>query len=59
MHNDKVIAKGRRIIVIDNLTGRTRYGDNVNKTLIAIKMLATDYTNAIVTGEVKLVIIKY
>ena len=36
-----------------NLTGtETRYGDNVNKPgTCAIKMLGTDYTNAIVTGN--------
>ena len=53
-HNDKVIAKGgEESLVIDNLTGtETRYGDNVNRPgTCAIKMLATDYTNAIVTGN--------
>lgn len=53
-HNDKVIAKGgEETLVIDNLTGEeVRYGDNVNRPgTCAIKMLATDYTNAIVTGN--------
>ena len=53
-HNDKVIAKGgEESLVIDNLTGtETRYGDNVNRPgTCAIKMLATDYVNAIVTGN--------
>ena len=53
-HNDKIVAKGgEESLVIDNLTGtETRYGDNVNKPgTCAIKMLATDYTNAIVTGN--------
>ena len=53
-HNDKVIAKGgEESLVIDNLTGtETRYGDNVNRPgTCAIKMLATDYENAIVTGN--------
>ena len=53
-HNDKVIAKGgEETLVIDNLTGEeVRYGDNVNKPgTCAIKMLETDYTNIIVTGN--------
>ena len=53
-HNDKVIAKGgEETLVIDNLTGEeVRYGDNVNKPgTCAIKMLATDYANAIVKGN--------
>lgn len=53
-HNDKVIAKGgEETLVIDNLTGEeVRYGDNVNRPgTCAIKLLATDYTNAIVTGN--------
>ena len=53
-HNDKIVAKGgEESLVIDNLTGtETRYGDNVNKPgTCAIKMLGTDYTNAIVTGN--------
>ena len=53
-HNDKVIAKGgEETLLIDNLTGEeVRYGDNVNKPgTCAIKMLSTDYTNAIVTGN--------
>ena len=52
--NSYIIAKGgEESLVIDNLTGtETRYGDNVNKPgTCAIKMLATDYTNAIVTGN--------
>lgn len=53
-HNDKVIAKGgEETLVIDNLTGEeVRYGDNVNKPgTCAIKMLDTDYVNAISTGN--------
>ena len=53
-HNDKIVAKGgEETLVIDNLTGEeVRYGDNVNKPgTCAIKMLATDYTNAIVKGN--------
>ena len=53
-HNDKIVAKGgEESLVIDNLTGtETRYGDNVNKPgTCAIKMLETDYTNIIVTGN--------
>ena len=53
-NNDKVIAKGgEESLVIDNLTGTdTRYGDNINKPgTCAIKMLSTDYTNTIVTGN--------
>ena len=52
--NSKIIAKGgEETLVIDNLTGEeVRYGDNVNKPgTCAIKMLATDYTNVIVTGN--------
>ena len=39
--------------MIDNLTGEeVRYGDNVNRPgTCAIKMLATDYTNTLVTGN--------
>ena len=53
-HNDIIIAKGgEETLVIDNLTGEeVRYGDNVNKPgTCAIKMLSTDYTNTIVTGN--------
>ena len=53
-HNDTIIAKGgEETLVIDNLTGEeVRYGDNVNKPgTCAIKMLSTDYTNTIVTGN--------
>ena len=53
-HNDTVIAKGgEETLLIDNLTGEeVRYGDNTNRPgTCAIKMLATDYTNAIVTGN--------
>ena len=53
-HNDKIVAKGgEETLVIDNLTGEeVRYGDNVNKPgTCAIKMLATDYVNAIPTGN--------
>ena len=53
-NNDKIIAKGgEETLVIDNLTGEeVRYGDNVNKPgTCAIKMLSTDYANAIVTGN--------
>ena len=53
-NNDKVIAKGgEETLVIDNLTGEeVRYGNNVNKPgTCAIKMLATDYVNAIPTGN--------
>lgn len=53
-HNDKIVAKGgEESLVIDNLTGtETRYGDNVNRPgTCAIKMLSTDYENAIVTGN--------
>jgi hypothetical protein len=52
--NSYIIAKGgEETLVIDNLTGEeVRYGDNVNKPgTCAIKMLATDYTNVIVTGN--------
>ena len=52
--NSSIIAKGgEETLVIDNLTGEeVRYGDNVNKPgTCAIKMLATDYTNVIVTGN--------
>ena len=52
--NSKIIAKGgEETLVIDNLTGEeVRYGDNVNKPgTCAIKMLATDYANTIVTGN--------
>ena len=50
--NSYIIAKGgEETLLIDNLTGEeVRYGDNVNKPgTCAIKMLATDYTNVIVT----------
>jgi len=53
-HNDTIIAKGgEETLVIDNLTGEeVRYGDNVNRPgTCAIKMLSTDYANAIVTGS--------
>ena len=53
-HNDTIIAKGgEETLVIDNLTGEeVRYGDNVNRPgTCAIKMLSTDYTNTIVTGN--------
>ena len=53
-HNDKIVAKGgEETLLIDNLTGEeVRYGDNVNKPgTCAIKMLSTDYANAIVTGN--------
>jgi len=53
-HNDKIVAKGgEESLVIDNLTGtETRYGDNVNRPgTCAIKMLSTDYENAIVKGN--------
>lgn len=53
-HNDKIVARGgEETLLIDNLTGEeVRYGDNVNKPgTCAIKMLSTDYTNAIVTGN--------
>ena len=53
-HNDTIIAKGgEETLLIDNLTGEeVRYGDNVNKPgTCAIKMLSTDYANAIVTGS--------
>lgn len=53
-HNDKIIAKGgEETLLIDNLTGEeVRYGDNVNRPgTCAIKMLATDYLNAILTGS--------
>ena len=53
-HNDTIIAKGgEETLVIDNLTGEeVRYGDNVNRPgTCAIKMLATDYTNTLVTGN--------
>ena len=52
--NSYIIAKGgEETLLIDNLTGEeVRYGDNVNKPgTCAIKMLATDYTNVIVTGN--------
>ena len=52
--NSYIIAKGgQETLLIDNLTGEeVRYGDNVNKPgTCAIKMLATDYTNVIVTGN--------
>ena len=52
--NSNIIAKGgEETLLIDNLTGEeVRYGDNVNKPgTCAIKMLATDYTNVIVTGS--------
>jgi uncharacterized Zn-binding protein involved in type VI secretion len=52
--NSKIIAKGgEETLVIDNLTGEeVRYGDNVNKPgTCAIKMLATDYINSIITGN--------
>jgi len=53
-HNDTIIAKGgEEKLLIDNLTGEeVRYGDNVNRPgTCAIKMLATDYTNTLVTGN--------
>jgi len=53
-HNDTIIAKGgEETLLIDNLTGEeVRYGDNVNRPgTCAIKMLSTDYANAIVTGS--------
>jgi len=53
-HNDTIIAKGgEETLLIDNLTGEeVRYGDNVNRPgTCAIKMLATDYTNTLVTGN--------
>ncbi len=53
-HDDTIIAKGgEETLLIDNLTGEeVRYGDNVNKPgKCAIKMLTTDYTNTIVTGN--------
>tara|TARA_R100001463_G_scaffold27054_1_gene62956 strand:+ start:650 stop:1171 length:522 start_codon:yes stop_codon:yes gene_type:complete len=53
-HNDIVIAKGgEETLLIDNLTGEeVRYGDNKNKPgTCAIKILTTDYANAIVTGN--------
>ena len=53
-NNSNIIAKGgEETLLIDNLTGEeVRYGDNVNKPgTCAIKMLATDYTNTIVTGN--------
>ena len=52
--NSNIIAKGgEETLLIDNLTGEeVRYGDNVNKPgTCAIKMLSTDYTNTIVTGN--------
>ena len=52
--NSYIIAKGgEETLLIDNLTGEeVRYGDNVNKPgTCAIKMLSTDYTNVIVTGN--------
>ena len=52
--NSKIIARGgEETLLIDNLTGEeVRYGDNVNKPgTCAIKMLSTDYTNTIVTGN--------
>jgi hypothetical protein len=52
--NSNIIAKGgEETLLIDNLTGEeVRYGDNVNKPgTCAIKMLATDYTNVIITGN--------
>ena len=52
--NSYIIAKGgEETLLIDNLTGEeVRYGDNVNKPgTCAIKMLATDYANTIVTGN--------
>jgi len=52
--NSNIIAKGgEETLLIDNLTGEeVRYGDNVNKPgTWAIKMLATDYTNVIITGN--------
>ena len=52
--NSYIIAKGgEETLLIDNLTGEeVRYGDNVNKPgTCATKMLATDYTNVIVTGN--------
>ena len=52
--NSYIIAKGgEETLLIDNLTGEeVRYGDNVNKPgTCAIKMLATEYTNVIVTGN--------
>ena len=52
--NSYIIAKGgEETLLIDNLTGEeVRYGDNVNKPgTCAIKMLATDYTNVIITGN--------
>jgi len=53
-HNDTIIAKGgEETLLIDNLTGEeVRYGDNVNRPgTCAMKMLATDYTNTLVTGN--------